>query len=310
MAKHLNIVVPVYNEEENIGILVTALHQVLQPFSDRYTYNVIVVNDGSSDRTLEVIKALCTQDTRVRYVSFSRNFGHQNALKAGIDRADADCVISLDGDMQHPPELIPTMLEKWEEGFDVVYTLRQSDESNLAFVKRQTSNWFYRVMNRLADLEMEKGTADFRLLDRKVVDVLKDLTEFELFFRGLVKWMGFKQFGIEYKANERRSGRSKYTLKKMMRFAVQGITSFSIKPLYIAAYLGLAFSLASLIYIPYALISYYLGYAISGWTSVIVTIAFFGGLQLSILGIIGLYIGKIFMQGKHRPLYIVAETNL
>jgi polyisoprenyl-phosphate glycosyltransferase len=310
MAKHLNIVVPVYNEEENIGILVTALHQVLQPFSDRYTYNVIIVNDGSSDRTLEVIKALCTQDTRVRYVSFSRNFGHQNALKAGIDRADADCVISLDGDMQHPPELIPTMLEKWEEGFDVVYTLRQSDESNLAFVKRQTSNWFYRVMNRLADLEMEKGTADFRLLDRKVVDILKELTEFELFFRGLVKWMGFKQFGIEYKANERRSGRSKYTLKKMMRFAVQGITSFSIKPLYIAAYLGLAFSLASLIYIPYALISYYLGYAISGWTSVIVTIAFFGGLQLSILGIIGLYIGKIFMQGKHRPLYIVAETNL
>lgn len=310
MVKHIHIIVPVYNEEENIGLLVHALHEVLQPLSGKYSYEVIVVNDGSSDRTLEVIKALSKNDERVKFISFSRNFGHQNALKAGIDRAHADCVISLDGDMQHPPELIPVMLEKWEEGYDVVYTLREEDDSSLDFVKRQTSNGFYRVMNRLADLEMEKGTADFRLLDRKVADVLKDLTEYELFFRGLVKWMGFKQYGIHYKPNERRAGRSKYTFKKMLRFAVQGITSFSIKPLYIAAYLGFAFSLVSLMYIPYALVSYWMGQAISGWTSMIVTIAFFGGLQLCILGIIGLYIGKIFMQGKHRPLYIVQETNL
>jgi polyisoprenyl-phosphate glycosyltransferase len=310
MSKHINIVVPVYNEEENIGLLIAAVRDVLQPLSVTYSFDIIVVNDGSADKTLEVIKAFSVADPRVKFISFSRNFGHQNALKAGIDRSEGDCVISLDGDLQHPPELIPTMLQKWEEGFDVVYTLREEDDSSLAFVKRKTSTGFYRVMNRLADLEMEKGTADFRLLDKKVVNVLKDLTEYELFFRGLVKWMGFRQFGIRYKANERKSGRSKYTLKKMMRFAVQGITSFSIKPLYIAAYLGLIFSVASLIYIPYALISYWLGYAISGWTSVIVTIAFFGGLQLSILGIIGLYIGKIFMQGKHRPLYIVQETNL
>lgn len=310
MSKHINIVVPVYNEEENIGSLIAAVRDVMEPLSAQYSFDMIVVNDGSSDKTLEVIKAFSKSDPRVKYVSFSRNFGHQNALKAGIDRANGDCVVSLDGDLQHPPELIPTMLEKWEEGFHVVYTLRQESDSSLAFVKRQTSTGFYRVMNRLADLEMEKGTADFRLLDRKVVNVLKELTEFELFFRGLVKWMGFRQYGISYKANERKAGRSKYTFKKMLRFAVQGITSFSIKPLYIAAYLGLIFSLASLIYIPYALVSYWLGYAISGWTSVIVTIAFFGGLQLSILGIIGLYIGKIFMQGKHRPLYIVEETNL
>jgi polyisoprenyl-phosphate glycosyltransferase len=310
MQKHIQIVVPVYNEEDNIGLLIAAVRDVLAPLEERYRYDMIVVNDGSSDKTLEVIRSFSKDDPRVKFISFSRNFGHQNALKAGIDRSDADCVISLDGDLQHPPELIPTLLQKWEEGYQVVYTIREADDSNLAFVKRKTSNGFYRVMNRLADLEMEKGTADFRLLDKRVVEVLKDLTEYELFFRGLVKWMGFKQYGINYKANERKSGRSKYTLKKMMRFAVQGITSFSIKPLYIAAYLGLIFSVASLIYIPYALVSYWLGYAISGWTSIIVTIAFFGGLQLCILGIIGLYIGKIFMQGKHRPLYIIEETNL
>ncbi len=310
MPKHIHIVVPVYNEEDNIGLLITALHAALSPLSAEYTYDIIAVNDGSSDRTMEVIRAFSKKDPRVKYISFSRNFGHQNALKAGIDRSDADCVISLDGDLQHPPELIPALLEKWQEGYDVVYTIREPDESNLAFVKRKTSTWFYRVMNSMADLEMEKGTADFRLIDRKVADVLKDLTEYELFFRGLVKWMGFRQFGIHYKANQRTAGKSKYTLKKMMSFAVQGITSFSIKPLYIAAYLGFAFSLASLIYIPYAMASYFMGYAISGWTSMIVTIAFFGGLQLSILGIIGLYIGKIFMQGKQRPLYIVSESNL
>lgn len=310
MPKHINIVVPVYNEEESIGLLIAAVRSVMEPLASKYSFDIIVVNDGSSDQTVEVVKAFAVSDQRIKYISFSRNFGHQNALKAGIDKCNGDCVISLDGDLQHPPELIPALLEKWEEGFDVVYTIREESDSNLAFVKRKTSTGFYRVMNRLADLEMEKGTADFRLLDRKVVNVLKELTEYELFFRGLVKWMGFRQHGIHYKANERKSGRSKYTFKKMLRFAIQGITSFSIKPLYIAAYLGLIFSLASLIYIPYALVSYWLGEAISGWTSMIVTIAFFGGLQLSILGIIGLYIGKIFMQGKHRPLYIVDETNL
>ena len=165
-------------------------------------------------------------------------------------------------------------------------------------------------MNHMADLEMEEGTADFRLLSKQVVDVLRDLTEHELFFRGLVKWMGFAQIGLEYTPNERISGKSKYTLKKMVRFALTGITSFSTKPLYVAAYLGFFFSIVSFLYFPYAVFSYYFGSTISGWASVIVTIAFFGGLQLCILGIIGLYLGKVFMQVKHRPLYIIKESNL
>ena len=305
--KTVDIIVPVYNEQENIGCLVAAIKQVFVPL--QYNYTIILVDDGSRDQTFQVIKALASQDERLNYISFSRNFGHQNALKAGLDKSTGDCAISLDGDMQHPPELIPELLAKWEQGFDVVYTIRLEGTKE-GIVKKATSGWFYKVMNSMSDLEMEEGTADFRLISKQVVDVLRDFTEHELFFRGLVKWMGFSQIGIEYIPNERTWGKSKYTLKKMVRFALQGITSFSTKPLYVAAYLGFFFSLVSLLFLPYALFSYYFGEAISGWTSVIVTIAFFGGLQLCILGIIGLYLGKVFMQVKHRPLYIIKETNL
>ncbi|MDB5190579.1 MAG: glycosyl transferase family 2 [Segetibacter sp.] len=303
----VDIIVPVFNEQENIGCLVNAIRQIFAKLN--YNYRLIIVDDGSKDNTFEVIKAFASTDPRINYISFSRNFGHQNALKAGLDKSIGDCAISLDGDMQHPPELIPSLLGKWEEGYDVVYTIRQ-EGGKVGRVKRTTSGWFYKVMNIMSEVKMEEGTADFRLVSKKVVDVLRDFTEHELFFRGLVKWMGFSQVGIEYVPNERTWGRSKYTLHKMIRFALQGITSFSTKPLYVAAYLGFFFSLATLLYLPYALFSYYFGSTISGWTSVIVTIAFFGGLQLCILGIIGLYLGKVFMQVKHRPLYIIKETSL
>jgi dolichol-phosphate mannosyltransferase len=305
--KTVDIIVPVFNEQENIGLLINTVHTVLEKLP--YNYRLILVNDGSTDSTLEVIKALASGSEKINYISFSRNFGHQNALKAGLDSSTADCAISLDGDMQHPPELIPDMIAKWEEGYDVVYTIRK-EGSKEGLVKKKTSSGFYKIMNHMADLEMEEGTADFRLLSKQVVDVLRDLTEHELFFRGLVKWMGFAQIGLEYTPNERISGKSKYTLKKMLRFALTGITSFSTKPLYVAAYLGFFFSIVSFLYFPYAVFSYYFGSTISGWASVIVTIAFFGGLQLCILGIIGLYLGKVFMQVKHRPLYIIKESNL
>jgi dolichol-phosphate mannosyltransferase len=305
--KTVDIIVPVFNEQENIGLLINTVHTVLEKLP--YNYRLILVNDGSTDSTLEVIKALASGSEKINYISFSRNFGHQNALKAGLDSSTADCAISLDGDMQHPPELIPDMIAKWEEGYDVVYTIRKEGIKE-GLVKKKTSSGFYKIMNHMADLEMEEGTADFRLLSKQVVDVLRDLTEHELFFRGLVKWMGFAQIGLEYTPNERISGKSKYTLKKMVRFALTGITSFSTKPLYVAAYLGFFFSIVSFLYFPYAVFSYYFGSTISGWASVIVTIAFFGGLQLCILGIIGLYLGKVFMQVKHRPLYIIKESNL
>jgi glycosyltransferase involved in cell wall biosynthesis len=305
--KHVNIVVPVYDEEENILKLIGQVQDVFETLP--YSYSFIIVDDGSTDNTLDLLRGAAAADKRVRYISLSKNFGHQNALKAGFDHARGDCVISMDGDLQHPPELIPTLLKYWEDGYDVVYTLRKDDDSNTGYLKRKTSNLFYRVMNRLAGLEMEKGSADFRLLSKKVLYILQGIDEHELFFRGLVKWVGFKQIGVEYKARARAKGQSKYSFKKMVQFAVQGITSFSTKPLYIAAYLGFIFSLLALLYIPYAVTSYLLGHVVSGWASIIVTIAFFGGLQLSILGIIGLYIGKIFMQGKRRPFYIIKELN-
>lgn len=307
MNKAVSIVVPVHNEENNVSSLVHAIQYIFTKLP--YTFNIIFVDDGSTDKTLQSIRKLSCELSFVNYVSFSRNFGHQNALKAGLDMAKGDCVISMDGDMQHPPSLIPEMLQKWEEGNDVVYTVRKEGADISAFKKR-SSSVFYRLLNWLSEVDLEVGTPDFRLLSRPVLDVLKNLNEYDLFYRGLVKWVGFKQVAIEYEQDERLSGKSKYTFKRMVSFALQGITSFSIHPLYAAAYLGFAISLLSVLYIPYALVSYYYGYTISGWTSVIVTIAFFGGLQLTILGIIGVYLGKLFMQSKRRPLYIIKETDL
>lgn len=288
-------------------MLMAAIRAVLDPLP--YKYIIMLVDDGSTDRSLEIISTYASEDERIKYISFSRNFGHQNALKAGLDHIDGDCVISLDADLQHPPSLIPAMLQKWEEGHDIVYTVRK-DSSDLSRFKRKSSSFFYRMLNWLTEIEVEKGTPDFRLISRPVVNVLKSFNEYDLFYRGLVKWVGFKQCALEYEQSDRLYGKSKYTFKKMFRFALQGITSFSIHPLYAAAYIGFAISLLSLLYIPYAIFSYYFGHAISGWASVIVTIAFFGGLQLTILGIIGIYLGKLFMQSKGRPLYIVKETNL
>lgn len=305
--KHVSLVIPLYNEEGNIKILLAAIQYAFTGLP--YTYSVLLVDDGSKDQSLEVVREIAALDERINFISFSRNFGHQNALKAGFDKATGDCVISLDADMQHPPSLIPAMLQKWEEGYDVVYSVRK-EGADISKFKKGSSNVFYRLMNWLSEVDVEVGTPDFRLVSRPVIEVLKNLNEYDLFYRGLVKWVGFKQVPIEYEQDERLSGISKYTFRKMMRLALQGITSFSIHPLYAAAYMGFFISLMSLLYLPYAIYSYFFGYVISGWTSVIVTIAFFGGLQLTILGIIGIYLGKLFMQAKGRPLYIVKETNL
>ncbi len=307
MNKKVSIIIPVYNEVSNLTIMLEAINSALQPLP--YHYNIIFVDDGSDDDSLQFIKQLATVHTEVNYLSFSRNFGHQNALKAGFDMSTADAVISMDGDMQHPPTLLPKLLSLWEAGNDVVYTIRKEDKK-LPILKRATSNFFYNIINRLSTIDLEKGTADFRLLDKKVVDVLREIKEYDLFWRGLVKWLGFKQVSVEYIPAERASGVSKYSYRKMMEFAIKGITSFSTKPLTIAIYLGFVSALVAIFYIPYALISYYSGNSISGWSSVIVTIAFFGGLQLMILGIIGTYLGKLFMQSKQRPHYIINESKL
>ena len=307
MKQEVSIVVPIYNEQENISALVKAVKSVF--INLPYDYKIIFVDDGSTDATLSIIKTMIDYDSTISYISFSRNFGHQAALKAGIDWAAGDCVISMDGDLQHPPELIPQMIKKWEAGYDVVYTIRKDDKS-LSYMKRKSSSAFYKLLSHLSDVDIERGSADFRLMSKKVVAVVRDLGDHELFLRGIIKWVGFKQHAIEYEPVQRAGGKSKYTYKKMMRLALEGITSFSIKPLYIATYFGIAFSLLSILYLPYALYSYYFGKVISGWTSVIVTISFFGGLQLMILGIIGIYLGKLFMQSKNRPSYLIKESNI
>jgi glycosyltransferase involved in cell wall biosynthesis len=307
MRRKISVVVPSYNEEGNIEVLANRLVQVLKTVP--YDYEVIFVDDGSSDHTLDRLKSLGSLDANLYYLELSRNFGHQNALKAGYDSANGDAIISMDGDMQHPPELIPQFLEKWEEGYDVVYTTREyQDEAT--FFKTKSSDLFYGVLNSLSETKLEKGTADFRLIDRKVANVLVSLTENGLFIRGLIKWLGFKQYSINYVCEARFSGSSKYNLKKMINFAVQGITAFSVRPLYMATGLGLFFSVAALLFIPYILYSYFSGEAVSGWASLLTTIVFFGGIQLMVLGIIGMYLGKLFMQSKQRPNYIIRSTNL
>jgi len=304
----ISIVLPAFNEEDNLIPILNKIEEVMGNVQD--PFEIILVDDGSTDHTLEKIKERGLKDPRIKYISLSRNFGHQNALKAGLDYAKGDAVISMDADMQHPPELILDFLKKWKEGYDVVYSIRM-DDPNLGFAKRTSSKGFYKIINSLSDIQIEAGAADFRLMDRKVVNVLSNLNENELFIRGLVSWIGFKQIGIEYIPGRRIAGQSKYTFSKMIRLGIQGITSFSIRPLYLATYLGIGFSVLSiLLYVPYILISFFSGNVVSGWSSVLATVVFLGGLQLMILGIIGIYLGKLFMQSKGRPRYIIGQTNI
>jgi len=309
MKKNITIVVPSYNEESNIEKLLESLNEVIDSLD--YNFKILFVDDGSRDGTILKLKNLANSQQNLFYIELSRNFGHQNALKAGIDYAkiNSDAIISMDGDLQHPPALIPELIAKWEEGYDVVYTLREEDES-LSFFKNATSKLFYSLMNKLSEIKFEPGTADFRLIDKKVAEVFSDFTENELFIRGIINWVGFSQFALHYKPQARFSGKSKYTVAKMIRFAIQGITSFSIRPLYLAIFLGFGLSVfAILFFIVYVIYSLYFGHVISGWASVITTIVFFGGLNLIVLGIIGMYIGKLFMQAKGRPNYLIKNTN-
>ncbi len=308
LQKKISVVIPSFNEEGNINIIVKALNEVLQKLN--YRYELIFVDDGSSDKTLRILQEISSNDSNVFYIELSRNFGHQNALKAGLDLASGDCIITMDGDMQHPPEMIPQLVEKWEEGYDIVYTRRLEDK-NLPAFKKITSKYFYKFINYISEIKIEEGTADFRLMDKKVSTVFFAFSENELFIRGLVNWVGFRQFAIDYKPAERFSGNSKYTVKKMMQFALKGITSFSIRPLYISIFLGISLFFLSLVfYILYVFYSIYYGHVISGWASVIFTIVIFGGLNLIVLGIIGVYVGKLFMQSKQRPNYLIRDTNL
>lgn len=301
----VSIVIPCFNEEGNLQ----PLHKKIADLLGGEDFELLWVDDGSRDGTLEELRQIARSDQRVKYISLSRNFGHQNALKAGYDHASGDCIVCMDADNQHPAELVLEMIAKWREGYDVVYTVRREDK-RLPWLKRQTSGLFYRLMNAFSDRKIPQASADFRLIDRKVADELRKLNENYLFFRGLIPWLGFKQYAIEYQPNERLSGQTKYSFKKMINFALAGVTSFSVKPLRISMVLGLVMAILAFAYGLYAISLYlFTEKAITGWASIMVSVLFIGGIQLMMLGIIGEYLGKLFIENKRRPNYIIREKN-
>ena len=307
--KKISVVIPAHNEEGNISLIYQRIKEVFSKL-ENYHFEIIFVNDGSRDNTQKVIEDLAQNHEEVKYIEFSRNFGHQPAVKAGMDCSTGNAMISMDADLQHPPELIPELIKKWEEGFDIVFTIRTYPKQISAF-KRKTSKLYYKFLTRISDVNLsEGGGSDFRLMDASVVDVVRNMNEADIFLRGLSNWMGFRRVGIPFTAGERASGESSYDLKKMMRFAFTGITAFSVKPLYLAAYLGFIFSaIAAVGYGTYVIHSFIAGTEISGWASLIMTVVFFGGVQLIIMGIMGIYLGKIFKQVKERPNYIIRSKN-
>jgi len=303
----VSVIVPIFNEEGNIETLIRRTVSVLEKYPD---YELIFVDDGSRDKTLRIIRRIRKQNNKIHYLSFSRNFGHQSALRAGLDHATGDCVVSMDGDLQHPPELIPKLIEKWQDGCDIVYTIRK-DDPQTPFLKKKTAKVFYGIMNRFSDIKIDKGAADFRLIDGKVVEVIRTIKENDLFMRGMISWLGFKQCGVEYMPGKRHWGKTKYTMKKMVKLAIAGITSFSVKPLHLSTMVGYTLAILAFIYGIYAIFAkIFTDKAISGWTSVLAGVLFIGGVQMIMIGILGEYIGKLFIESKKRPNYIIKDSSL
>lgn len=302
-----SVVVPMYNEEEVIEETYKRLKEVMD--SQPETYELVFVNDGSRDRTVEIVEGICSRDPNVKLVNFSRNFGHQIAISAGMDYAGGAAVVVIDADLQDPPTVILEMIAKWKQGYDVVYGKRLKRKGETLF-KKTTAMMFYRLLRSMTNVDIPVDTGDFRLIDRKVCEVFKSLKEKNRFVRGLVSWAGFKQTSVEYVREERFAGETKYPLKKMIRFALDGITSFSYKPLKLATYLGFTLSLISFVYLLVVLYQkVFTSSTITGWSSIVATNLLFNGIILMILGLIGEYIGRIYDESKNRPLYIVQETK-
>ncbi|MNJ33669.1 hypothetical protein D3C77_283570 [compost metagenome] len=302
-----SVVVPMFNEEEVIEHTYYRLKKVMDCVEEGY--EIIFVNDGSRDSTVQIVQDICKKDSNVKLIQFSRNFGHQVAISAGMDYASGGCVVIIDADLQDPPELILEMLSKWREGYEVVYGKRIKRKGESVF-KKTTALLFYRLLGSMTQVDIPLDTGDFRLIDRKVCDVMKSLKEKNRFVRGLVGWAGFRQTSIEYVRDERYAGVTKYPLRKMISFAVDGITSFSHKPLKIASYIGVMLSLSSFIYLFVVLIQkwFELG-TVPGWASIVAINLFFNGIVLMLLGVMGEYIGRIYDESKDRPLYIVREIT-
>ena len=303
--KKVSLVIPMYHEEEVANECYDRVQKILKSL-EKYDYEIIFVNDGSKDKTLEILESIASKDEKVKVISFSRNFGHQAAVTAGLKEVTGDAIIIIDADLQDPPELIPDMLKYWEEGNEVIYGKRKTRKGESAF-KLFTAKMFYKTLNALSDVEIPKDTGDFRLVDRKVVDVVNSMPEHNKFLRGLFSWVGFKQMPYEYERKERFAGKTKYPLKKMLKLASDGIISFSTKPLKLVGLVGFVSIIISIIILIYALVSYALklNELSAGWTSIMVAITFFAGVQLLSIWVMAEYIGRIYDETKQRPQYII-----
>jgi glycosyltransferase involved in cell wall biosynthesis len=298
----LSVVAPMYEEQDTVG-----------PFTERVAaalghlnYELILVNDGSKDGTRDAMAAAAQRDPRVKVVSLARNFGHQPALTAGLEHARGDAIVMLDGDLQDPPEVIPQMLDQWREGIDVVYAVREQRLGETAF-KRVTAKGFYRTFRRLTGLDLAVESGDFRLMDRRALDALLSMPERNRFLRGMTVWIGFSQIAVPFVRQERHAGVTKYPLRKMLRFSFDAITSFSSRPLQWATFLGFFFSIVAFLAIPLTVVARYANLFERGVPTTIIIVLLLGGIQLITLGIIGEYIGRIYDEVKHRPLYVVGE---
>jgi dolichol-phosphate mannosyltransferase len=298
----LSVVAPMYEEEDTVDPFTERVEQALGDLN----YELILVNDGSKDRTRDAMAKAAERDPRVKIVSLARNFGHQPALTAGLEHATGDVIVMLDGDLQDPPEVIPAMIDRWREGIDVVYAVREQRLGETAF-KRITARGFYRTFRRLTGLDLAVESGDFRLMDRKALDALLAMPERNRFLRGMTVWIGFSQIAVPFVRQERHAGVTKYPLRKMLRFSFDAITSFSSRPLQWATFLGFFFSIVAFLAIPLTVVARYANLFERGVPTTIIIVLLLGGIQLITLGIIGEYIGRIYDEVKKRPLYVVGE---
>ena len=304
--KLVSIVVPVYNEEDNIVHFEQSVTAVMEKVP--YAYEILFIDDGSRDHSREILRELGKENPHVQSIFLTRNFGHQIALTCGTDHADGDAVITMDGDMQHPPELLPVLLAKWEEGYEIVQTVRLTTEG-VSLFKRLTSEYYYRLLNAMTDVEIQEGGSDFRLMDRKAVLALRRYREHARFIRGIVGAMGFRKTAVEFVAHERFAGHSKFSLHKMVSFALDGILAYSVQPLRAAFYVGMVSALIAVMLFLHVLFETLSGATVPGWSTIVVCSLFFGGMQMMMLGVCGEYIARILQEVKNRPLYLIACDN-
>ncbi len=304
--KRVSIVVPVYNEEDNIAHFVQSVEKVMETLP--YAYEILFIDDGSRDRSREILREMGERDPHVQSIFLARNAGHQVALTCGTDHADGDAVITMDGDMQHPPELLPVLLAKWEAGYEIVQTVRLTTEGASIF-KRLTSKYYYRLLNAMTDVEIQEGGSDFRLMDRKAVLALRRYHEHARFIRGIVGAMGFRKTTVEFVAPERFAGQSKFSLHKMISFALDGILAYSVQPLRAAFYVGICSALLAVLLFLHVLYETLRDETVAGWSTIVVCSLFFGGMQMMMLGVCGEYIARILQEVKNRPLYLIASDN-